>query len=519
MDLTPEQSSLLDHPISSKLFLQGPAGTGKTTAGTLWLKKLLKSGIPAREILVFVPQRALAAPYEASLWDDLDLVQSTITTMTLGGLARRMLNLFWPAISPQSGVAQPDQPPHFLTLETAQYYMAHTVRPLIEEQGYFESLTIDRNRIYSQILDNLNKAAIVGFPVEEIGTRLKSAWVGDIEQLHIYDDVQACASGFRMFCLENNLLDFSLQVELFIKYLWPLPLCRDYLTRAYRHLIVDNIEEDTPVTHDLLRDWIPEFDSTLVIFDQDAGFRFFLGADVQSAQTLADICDESLSFQENLVNVPGIVQLKNGIRSSVAKLTGQESVQPKTSFSELAKVLETPAENPRYFPAMINWVAERVCELIEAGTSPGQIVVLAPFMSDVLRFTLANKLDELGIPHYSHRPSRALRDEPATQTLLTLGTVAFPHWNLLPKRINLAFALMQAIDNLDLVRAQLLSRYVYDERADGFPLAPFEKVPAEIRERITYRVGEQYDQPKDLALHHSAGGFSHTGFLHESSFW
>ncbi len=494
MDPTPEQSGLLDHPINSKIFLQGPAGTGKTTAGTLWLTKLLQSGIPAHEILVFVPQRALAGPYEASLWDDLNLAQSLVTTMTLGGLARRMLDLFWPSISPQSGVARPDQPPHFLTLETAQYYMAHNVRPLIENQGFFESLTINRNRIFSQILDNLNKAAIVGFPIEEIGTRLKSAWVGDIEQLHIYDDVQVCTLQFRKFCLENNLLDFSLQIELFIKYLWPLPLCRDYLTRTYRHLIVDNVEEDTPVAHDLLRSWVPDFDSALMIFDQEAGFRFFLGADVQSAQLLTDVCDETLTFEKNLVNTSGIIQLKNGIRNSVAKLTGKEFKPSETTIADLSKVMETPSENPRYFPAMINWVADRVHCLIEEGTSPGQIVILAPFMSDVLRFSIANKLDELGIPHYSHRPSRALRDEPATQTLLTLASIAFPEWGLLPKRINLAFALIYAIDNLDLVRAQLLSRYVYEERADGFPLKSFEEVPAEIRERITYRVGEQYDR-------------------------
>jgi hypothetical protein len=494
MDPTPEQSGLLDHPISSKLSLQGPAGTGKTTAGTLWLKKLLRSGIPAHEILVFVPQRALAGPYEACLWDDLDLAQSLVTTMTLGGLARRMLSLFWPVISSQLGVAKLNQPPHFLTLETAQYYMAHTVRPLIETEGFFESLTINRNRIYSQILDNLNKAAIVGFPIAEIGTRLKSAWVGDIEQRHIYDDVQVCALRFRDFCLENNLLDFSLQIELFINYLWPLPICRSYLTKTYRHLIVDNTEEDTPVAHDLLRAWIPDFYSALVIFDQEAGFRFFLGADVQSAQTLSEICDEEMSFETNLVNSPGIVQLKNGIRNGVAKLTGKDFIPSSTTITDLSKVLETPSENPRYFPAMVNWVADRVRCLIEEGTAPGQIVILAPFMSDVLRFTIANKLDELGIPHFSHRPSRALRDEPATQTLLTLAAVAFPDWELTPKRINLAFALMHAIDSLDLVRAQLLSRYVYEERADGFLLKPFEEVPAEIRERITYRVGEQYDR-------------------------
>lgn len=494
MALTTEQTRLLDRPITGKIALVGTAGTGKTTAGTLWLKKLLESGIPPHQILLFVPQRTLAKPYEDILWDDLDLARSLPTTVTLGGLARRMLELFWPAISDQTGVAQPDRPPQFLTLETAQYYMSHVVRPLIEERNFFDSLTINRNRIFSQILDNLNKAAFVGFPIEEIAPRLKAAWVGAGEQMHIYDDVQASALAFRSFCLEHNLLDYSLQVELFIKVLWPLPLCRDYLTGQYRHLIVDNIEEDTPVAHDVLLEWLPSFDSSVVIQDEDAGYRFFLGADTQSAARLVDRCDETITFTKNLVSSNDIQGLQTGVRRVVANLMGAPLLQTAASKSNPTGAIVTPPDNPRYFPAMVNWAAGEVRRLIDHGTPPGEIVILAPFMSDVVRYTLSHKLDEYGIPHHAHRPSRALRDEPAAQTLLNLATVAFPGWNLKPKRINFAFTLMQAIDQFDLVRAQLLSRYIYDERTEGFPLKPFAEVPAEERDRITYRAGERYEQ-------------------------
>ena len=494
MTLTTEQTRLLERPITGKIALVGTAGTGKTTAGTLWLQKLLEAGIPSHQILLFVPQRTLAKPYEDILWDDLSLAQSLPTTVTLGGLARRMLELFWPAISRQTGAAEPDRPPQFLTLETAQYYMAHVVRPLIEEQNYFDSLTINRNRIFSQILDNLNKAAFVGFPIEEIAPRLKAAWVGAGEQMHIYDDVQASAMAFRAFCLEHNLLDFSLQVELFNKVLWPLPACREYLEKTYRHLIVDNIEEDTPVAHDILLEWLPSFDSAVILQDQDAGYRFFLGADTVSAQRLVAACDETLTFPRNLISSKNIQSLQAGIRRVVADLMGEPAVQSATPLTDPTQALVTPADNLRFFPAMINWAAAEVRRLIDEGTPPGEIVILAPFMSDVLRYTLSRKLDEYGVPHHSHRPSRALRDEPAAQTLLTLATVAFPGWNLRPKRINFAFALMQAIDRFDLVRAQLLSHYIYDERAAGFPLKPFEEVPAEERDRITYRAGKRYEQ-------------------------
>lgn len=495
MSLTPEQQALLEYPISSKIFLQGMAGTGKTTAAAHRLRKFIRSGIPAHEILIFVPQRTLAKPFQDILQEEEGYATSLVTIMTIGSLARRMVDLFYPVISPQIGVANPNLPPQFLTLETSQYYMAHIVRPLIEKEGYFESLTINRNRIYSQLLDNLNKAAIVGFPPEEIGERLKAAWVGDIDQLHVYDDVQKCVNKFRAFCLEKNLLDFSLQVDIFVNKLWDSPLCRNYLSQSYHHLIVDNIEEDTPVSHDILREWLPDFDSALILFDENAGYRFFLGADVTSAISLRASCETTLRFEQNMLNEPGISQLKSGIKGAIARLQGEQENSNDVSYEILKRALESPERNPKYFPAMVNWVTEKIADMINnKGVPPEEIVVLAPFMPDVLRFSLSNQLDDLGIPNQSHRPSRALRDEPATQTLLTLSRIAFPMWELLPKPINLAYALMQVIEGLDLVRSQILTDHIFNENTAEFPLKPFGDVPAEIRNRITYRVGEHYDR-------------------------
>ena len=500
MDLTKAQKKLLDGSQARKVFLHGLAGTGKTTAGTLWLKNLLQDGIPGHQVLVYTPQRALALPYQRTLRESTPISHSLITTLTLGGLARRMVDLFWPLVSHHTGISDPDLPPNFLTLETAQYYMAHIVRPLIETEGLFGSLTINRNRIYSQILDNLNKAAIVGFPIQEICERLKSAWVGGIEQLNIYDDVQTCANRFRTFCLENNLLDFSLQVEIFREHLWPLPQCRDHLNETYRHLIVDNLEEDPPVSHDILRDWLPDFDSALMIFDEGAGYRFFLGADVESGFSLRKSCQEQVAFDQNLVNSRGIQQIKSGVINALSILQGHPEETPIPDSKFLKEALITPETNPRYFPSMVHWVADQIKALVDQGTSPGEIVVLAPFMPDVLRFTLTQQLDQLDIPHQSYRPSRSLRDEPAAQTMLTLAATAFPEWGLHPKRINLAAALMQVIDGLDLVRAQLLTAYIYHENNPQEPLAPFEAVPSEYRDRITYQVGERFERLRNWML-------------------
>ena len=53
----------------------------------------------------------------------------------------------------------------------------------------------------------------------------------------------------------------------------------------------------------------------------------------------------------------------------------------------------------RFFPQMLDWVAARIAALVhEEGVPPGEIVVLAPFLSDALRFALTHRLEGHGVP-------------------------------------------------------------------------------------------------------------------------
>jgi hypothetical protein len=539
MDLSQAQISLITTPVDRRTFLSGPAGTGKTTVGVERMLHLMAQGMRADSFLLLVPQRTLATPYYEALNTPGVVAGGVVSVLTVGGLAQRMVELFWPLAAETAGFAHPDQPPSFLTLETAQYYMARLVRPLLD-QRYFESIAISRNRLYSQIVDNLNKAAVVGFPYTEIGARLKAAWVGESSQARVYDDAQDCANRFRQYCLEHNLLDFSLQIEVFRQYLWTNPLCREYLTRTYRHLIVDNVEEDTPIAHDLLAEWLPEFDSALLIYDTEAGYRRFLGTDPQSGYRLQELCDEQVSFNESFVSSPELMdfaaQLGNVLNrpsisdnfppASEKRVQGQKPLSPTPfplkgegeetgndgilgnlvaqntiiSGSSTSRGMSEGAraaivfEYHRYFPQMLDWVAGQIARLIfEDQTPPGAIVVLAPFLPDALRFSLIERLERLGIPSHSHRPSRALREEPAAQCLLTLAMLAHPQWGLCPTKFDVAYALIQAIEGMDLVRAQLLADIVYRVRSGQPTLSSFERIRPETQARITYILGQRYE--------------------------
>jgi hypothetical protein len=496
LTLSDNQRAIVEKPLESKLFLEGPAGTGKTTAAVQRVLHMIDSGVPAGEILILVPQRTLATPYYDAVRQPTTKPGLSVTISTIGGLAQRMVDLLWPLIAEDAGFGFPNLPPIFLTLETAQYYMASLVRPLLD-QGYFETVSIDRNRIYSQILDNLNKAAVVGFAPTEIGERLTAAWGGQQSQERIYEEAQACATLFRQHCLAYNLLDFSLQLEVFTEHLWPMPLCRNYLLGTYRHLVVDNVEEDTPVAHDILRDWLPKCESALLVHDQDAGYRRFLGADPESSHALSDLCDERLELDDSFVT-------STDLQSFGAQLGRSLHGLPLTDPQDIRQVLEY--DYRRYHPEMLDWISESIIGLVhERGVAPGEIVVLAPFLTDSLRFSLMNRLEAKSIPVRSHRPSRALRDEPATQCLLDLAAISHPDWGIRPSRFDIAYALMQAIEGMDLVRAQLLAEIVYRVR-DGRPtLTSFDQINPEMKERLTYVLGERFEKLRTWIDEYTAG--------------
>ena len=481
---TPSQEQVIAAPLTESMFVSGPPGCGKTSAAVGRLRQIIDQGIPAESILILTPQRSLAAPY-ARETSRPDLPAGGLPTIvTLGGLAQRTLQLFWPAIAGSSGFRRPDLPPTYLTLETAQYYMAKVAAPLFD-RGFFEQLVIDRNRLYSQILDNLNKAAVVGFAHTDISSRLKNAWIGKPEQLIHYEQAQECANLFRSYCLENNLLDFSLQIELFAQQLWPSHLVRQYLSNQYRHLIYDNIEEDVPVAHDMVREWLPAFESSLLTFDQGAGYRAFLGADPADAELLCGYCDQTLEFSQSFVTQPALQELGSAF-TSILLSKPEKTVTPRalTAYS---------FEPSRFYPEMIDWVAAEVARLVqEEQVPPGEIAIVSPFLSDSLRHSLMHRLQGHGVLARSHRPSRSLRDEPAARCLLTLARMAHPLWDLPVTTPDLRAALLQTISGIDLVRADLIASMLFSPRNKPAPLNSFDLVKPEMQDRITFSIGERF---------------------------
>jgi len=505
---------------NNKLALSGPFGSGKTTLALARIRWLLaQERVRGDDILVLTPQRTIAEPYHAALRSAAMPSGAPVRVTTLAGLARHAVELYWPLLASVADFADARREPTFLNLETSQYHMARFVDASIA-RGEFDGVRIEHNRVVSQVLDNLNKAALQGFTIDEAYARLELAIPSGDQQTARLNALQAArriSHEFRALCKEKTLLDFSLQIELFMRQVLTNEWSRVHLFRSHRHLIFDNIEEDTTSAHSLVLQWLPELESALLATDTDAGFRLFLGADPQGVPSLLAACEETVTLTKSFIMQPALVELSERIVRTLhlpgtaiedalvdevtsddqplAPTVSAEPVGDETTASDAALIV--PSVGFRFFPQMIDWAVQEIRQLVDRGVPPGEIAVLAPFVSDAMRFSLQTRLTEVGIASTTHRPSRALDAEPAARTLLTLAKLAHPHWGMRPAAADVTLALSLTVDELDPVRAHLLSRIIYPERRPTIELGRFGELVPAMQARITFRLGEIYDRLRD----------------------
>ena len=480
MSLMPEIEGL------GTIFLEGPAGTGKSSQAVARMDALIDQGVPPDEILLLTPQRSYTVFYEEQLDT---LTWHRIGKATVGGVAQRMVSLFWPLVVEVSSYSfDEDRPPTFLTYETAQYFMARHVFPLIE-QGYFSELKLTRNRLYSQLLDNLNKAAVNRIPLDQVHAYLQSSAAEDASKKSLFDDISKTINAYRQYTVSHNLLDFSLYNEVFWELLSEEEV-REYMVRQFRHIIYDNVEEDFPLAHDIVQQWIQMVDSALIIFDTDGGYRKFLAANPNSAMGLKQSCEIHVQRDENHRTPPHLLALAETMIESVHREPfSQERIDAPTG-------VRFHLYSDRLYHQMVAEAASRVIALVQdAGVEAQDIAVISPFLSDSLHFALASRLDKEGVLHYTHRPSRVLYDQPMTRVMLCLATLAHPEWGLRrPSVESVRHMLNRLIGPLDLVRAALLADAGYEEASDGVGLRAFERMPVVVRDRISYATGKLYEE-------------------------
>jgi hypothetical protein len=326
--------------------------------------------------------------------------------------------------------------------------MERAAAPL-RADGAFAGLRLRPQQLLSQLLDNLNRAALNRLSLAEMEERLVSTWSGDPERVVHFRQAADAAHRFRQQCLDANALDVSLVIDVFQHHLIDHPVFRDYFTQRYRHLLVDNLEELPPAGISFLRYLLPGRDSAVLAYDDLGGYRRFLAANPERAWSLRASCDQVLHLQENWVASPAIATLG---RFFYRRLLGGDAASETEARAAIHRVI-----HPRYRREMFSQVAEALGEL---GDHTAAIVV--PYLDQAAAYALSRELATADLPYQILRRRGNPRDEPLVRAWLTLGALAHPHWHFVPTEYDVAEGLMLAVSGLDWPRAVLAAQALYD---------------------------------------------------------
>ncbi len=471
--LTAKQTTVITAGQSS--FLLGPAGTGKSTSLTYRVVNLLEGGVPAYTLLVLVAEPEHVQSFLDRIHESGLGPYAELSIHNYNNLARQMVTLFWPLVARPAGFDRPYQPPTFLSYDLAQLLMWRVITPMVAE-GAFAGLRLRPQQIVSQLLDTLNRAALNGLTLDDAVRRQIETAAVDKDSIRHLQDAAEAARHFRHRCLKNNLLDLSLVVQVFDTHLVKHPEFRKYFSERYRHLIVDNAEEQTPAGQQFIVSLMETTETATIAYDAGGGYKRFLGADPTGARKLSDRCQEIIEFDEPCHIPSPLIQLSNMVEDYLlgAKLP--------TAGAEEAIIHITTG---RYRREMIIELARVLATLIDDGLAASEIAIIAPYLDGALRYLLAKELKEFGLPYYILRRRSSPRDEPRVRAWLTWLALAHPDWGVRPAFYDVAEALNLSLASLDPARAQLVAESLYE--LEGPFLRGTHSMPGNIAERVGYK--------------------------------
>ncbi|HEX6386054.1 MAG TPA: UvrD-helicase domain-containing protein, partial [Anaerolineae bacterium] len=471
-ELTSIQQEAVDAGKTS--FLLGPAGTGKSTAVRQRLLRLLAGGEPAYTILVLVAESEQQQPFLDAIHQSGLGPYADLKITTYNRMAQEMVSLFWPLVARPAGFIRPYQPPTFLSYDLAQLLMWHVITPMLDE-GAFADLRLQPQQIVSQILDTLNRASLNSLSLEAAIERQIVTWAGEPDRIRHLQEAARAARSFRRSCLDNSLLDLSLVVEVFDTQLVQHPEFHRYFSERYRHLIVDNVEEQTPAGQNFVRSLMNATQTTAVAYDAGGGYKRFLAADPLGANQFRRLSHYTFEFDEPFVTTPALTHLSNLVENYLMH-TQEPAGQAQEAVIRIV--------SGRYRREMITSLVPVLQALIEEeGVAPDEIAVIAPYLDGALRYMLTQAFKQASLPYYLLRRRSSPRDEPRVRAWLTWLALAHPDWNIHPSAYDVAEALTLSIDGLDPARAEILTERLY--QPDGSYLLPISELP----ERVVARVG------------------------------
>nr|WP_275994334.1 recombinase family protein [Argonema antarcticum] len=441
--------------------------------------------------------------------------------------------LFWPLLIQRLNLKA--QFPVRLRPETEQE-LATQLWSSDLEQGIWQQMGVNEYRLVRRALDLLLLAGLSGTPPEDIPEILEQGLageresggggeggrgrggegergrVGEWESGGVGDSLlstQHSALGqmllrWREWCLERGLLTYGIITELYWRYLLPDVTYQQHLTRRYRLVLADDVDDYPAIARDLFDFMLDKGAIGAFTYNPEGGVRQGLGADPDYMEGLASRCR-----LEGFTSRP-IACLETDWGTLLVEALSDPTLL--SSLPEPVLSIQTVSRSQ-----LLRQTAQTISLAIQSGeVQPQEIAVIAPGLDAIARYSIIEILNSQGIAVESLNHQRPLSSSPIIRALLTLLGLVYPGLGRLIDRDAIAEMLVvlsqssAGTDNqewedsliqnpkskiqngIDPVRAGLLADYCYAPNPELPSLLPAKTFPR--WDRLGYEATKGYEE-------------------------
>jgi len=364
--------------------------------------------------------------------------------------------LFWPLLIQLLNLRA--QFPVRLRPETEQELATRLWRPELDEE-IWRTAGVSEYRLVRRILDLLQLAAYSGTPLEDIPSLLEQGVVEPSNSPEIWAGIGKLLNIWRNWCLERGLLTYGIITELYWRHLLPDPNYQRHLTRRYRLVLADDVDDYPGVARHLFDFLLDQGAKGAFTYNPDGAVRLGLGSDPNYLQGLRSRCQV-----ENLTRAP---------LSCIAEIETQmvEFLDDPIGLLTLPNPVQSIQTTSR--AELLRQTAGLIIQAVQSGqVQPTDVAVIAPGLDAIARYTLVEILTKQGIPVHTLSDQRPLTSSPMTRALLTLLALVYPGLGRLVDRDAVAEMLVVLTNQIDPVRAGLLADYCFEPHPDRPNLLP-----------------------------------------------
>lgn len=394
--LDPEQREVAANVHGPMAVLAG-AGTGKTRAITYRIAYAVHSGAHNPRNILPVTFTSRAAGEMRSRLKDLGV--GTVQARTFHAAALRQLGHFWPsAIGGRVPEVKENKLP-MISTAAAQLGMATdrvTLRDLAAEVEWSKVSLVTPEKYAHQAISS-GRSEVGGYSFTEISQLIRT-----------YEDVKA----------ERGVIDFEDVILLLIGIMRDRPDITRQIREQYRHFVVDEYQDVSPMQHRLLQLWLGDRKDLCVVGDVSQTIYSFAGA---SSQYLAQFAKEfpkarTVTLNRDYRSTPQIIDLANEIIS--------EDDQDGAVFLKPVMASGRPVEYTKYIDDADEAanIAGKILSLRDQGIDLSEIAIL--YRTNAQSQAFENALSQAGIAYAIRGAERFFQRREVKEAMVMLRSIA-----------------------------------------------------------------------------------------------